>query len=290
MSIKAVFKDYLRLGKSGIVCFALLTAGLAYAFSLPDLELFSAEKLGLLLFGLYFVSKGAFILNQAQEWRLDKKMNRTKRRPIPRGNISPFYAYLLSFIFLFFGLGVLALLNPVTAGLSLLTVALYNGLYTLWLKRRFSEIAVVAGAVPGALPPVIGCSVEGGEIFSSAGVYFFALLFLWQMPHFWSLALHYKEDYKKAGLPVLPAVAGRQATLFRIGCYIPAYIGMTLISPLFLKISFISFIFTALFGLILLYQFYKFFHNNLRYLKFFLWINASILVYFTAPVVDKYFL
>ena len=291
MSIKTAFRDYRRLGKNGIVCFALLTAGMAYTLSLPDLKLFSTEKLGLFLFGFYFVCKGAFILNQAQEWRLDKKMDRTKNRPIPRGGITPFNAFLLSFVFLLFGLGVLSLLKPLTAGLSLLAVALYNGLYTFFLKKRFSEGAVIAGALPGALPPVIGCSLGEGGVFGAVSVYLFGLLFLWQMPHFWSLALHYKEDYKKAGFPVLPARAGAQTTLLRIGCYMPAYIGMTLISPLFLKTAYISLGCAIFFGALLLYQFYKFFHNHSsRRLKFFLWVNASILVYFTAPIADKYFL
>ena len=285
--IKEALRDYCRLSKIGIVVFALLTAGLAHLLSLDYFSQFSFEIFIIFISGLYLVSSGSFILNQAQEWRLDQKMKRTEKRPIPLGKIPPFQAYILAFIYLLFGLGILFLLKPLTAKLALLTVILYNGFYTL-LWKKYLKYGAVLGALPGALPPVIGYSLGKSSIFNSQSVYLFLLLFFWQMPHFWSLAIRYQEDYKKAGLPVLPVLAGHGKTLHQIGFYMLGYVGLALISPLFLKtgLMYISLLLPLVF--ILLYQFHKYFHNPSRWLKFFLWVNASILICFAIPVFDKW--
>ena len=239
------------------------------------------------LLGFYFVCSGGFILNQAQEWPLDQKMKRTQKRPIPLGKVSPFQAYILAFVFLIFGFGVLFLLKPITAGLAVLTVILYNGFYTLFWKKYFKYGAVL-GAVPGALPAVIGYSLGENSIFNRQCVYLFLLLFFWQMPHFWSLAIRYKEDYKKAGLPILSVLSGEGKTLYQMGFYMLAYIGLALISPLFLRTGLMYIVLLLPLIFILLYQFHKYFYNPSRWLKFFLWINASIIVCFAVPVLDKW--
>lgn len=285
--IPKVFKSYGRLSKAGIVVFALLTAGSAYILSLSAFSEFSLEAFSALLLGLYFVFSGGFILNQAQEWRLDQKMRRTKSRPIPSGKLSPARAYILSALFLLFGLALLLALKPLAGFLAFFALALYNGFYTLVWKKKLKYGAVL-GALPGALPPVIGYSLEGNSLFDSQCLYLFLLLFFWQMPHFWSLAMRYREDYKKAGIPALPVLEGRAKTLFHIGLYMLAYIGMALISPLFLKTGLMYIIALVPLAAILLYQFYKYFYSSERWLKFFLWVNASIIIYFAVPVMDKW--
>jgi len=270
----------------GIVFFALLTTCLAYLLSLDYFLQFSLEKFIIFVLGFYFVCSGSLILNQAQEWSLDQKMKRTQNRPIPLGVISSFQAYALALIFLVFGFSVLFLLKPLTCSLAVLTVILYNGFYTLFWKKYFKYGAVL-GALPGALPPVIGYSLGEKSIFSGQSVYLFLLLFFWQMPHFWSLAIHYKNDYKAAGFPTLPVLAGREKTLYQMGFYMLAYVGLALISPLFLKTGFMYMALLIPSVFILLYQFHKYFHNPSRWLKFFLWINISILICFAVPVFDK---
>ncbi|MDE0092726.1 MAG: heme o synthase, partial [Oligoflexia bacterium] len=288
MMIKTAFKDYYKLSKTGIVVFALLTASFAYVLALPHLSYFSVEDLTLFCLAFYFVCSGSFILNQAQEWLWDKKMNRTKNRPIPRGKISSGQASILAVLFLCFGLSLLFLINTVTAGLAFLTVVLYNFFYTLWWKRHLRYGAVL-GAIPGAMPPLIGYSVASNDIFQLPAVYLFLLLFFWQMPHFWSLAIHYSKDYKKAGFPILPVVAGTEKTLYQMGFYILAYLGLSLMSPLFLTTGFMYLFVLIPFAFILLYQFYQYFYKPYhRWLKFFLWVNTSILVYFFVPVLDKW--
>ena len=284
--MKTLFKNYYQLTKMGIVFFALLTACLAYLLSLDYFLQFSFEKFIIFILGLYLVCSGSFILNQAQEWALDQKMKRTQNRPIPLGKISPSQAYVLAFTFLIFGCGILFLLKPLTCSLAVLTVILYNGFYTLFWKKHLKYGAVL-GALPGALPPVIGYSLGNSSIFDSPSVYLFFLLFFWQMPHFWSLAIHYKNDYKMAGLPILPTLAGREKTLYQMGFYMLAYVGLALISPLFLKTGLMYIVLLIPLVVILLYQFHKYFHNPSRWLTFFLWINASILICFAVPVFDK---
>ena len=287
MKIKQLFKDYYKLSKAGIVVFALLTASFAYILALPHLSFFSFEQLALFCFAFYFVCSGSFILNQAQEWHLDKKMKRTENRPIPKGRIASWQAYVLAGLFLLFGLAVLCLMNILTGFLAFITVVLYNIFYTVWWKRRLKYGAVL-GAIPGAMPPLIGYSLGSNDIFQSSALYLFLLLFFWQMPHFWCLALHYRKDYETAGFPTLPVIAGVEKTLYQIGLYTLAYLGLSLISPLFLTAGLMYCLFLIPLAFVLLYQFYHYFLKPQHWLKFFLWVNASILIYFFVPVLDKW--
>lgn len=282
-----IWKAYMKLTKAGIVCFVLLTAGAGYLLSVDSFKRISHPIFLFFLAGLYLVCSGSFILNQIQERELDGKMERTKGRPLPMGMITPFQASVLSFGFLFLGLSLLFLLKPLTAGLAFLTVFLYNGFYTLIWKRKMSHGAVF-GALPGALPPVIGYSLGSDNVFSGPSVYLFLILFLWQMPHFWSLAIRYKEDYCKGGVPVLPVAAGFEKTLFEMGLYMIAYLGVALISPLFLKAGIMYALFLLPLTFKLAYEFFKYSQNPSKWLRFFLWINASIIFCFAVPVFDKW--
>ncbi|MBC6414986.1 MAG: protoheme IX farnesyltransferase [Bdellovibrionales bacterium] len=287
MRVRDFFKAYYKLSKMGIVFFAILTSSFSYMLSLPDFSFFALENFVWFCIAFYFVCSGSFILNQAQEGSLDEKMKRTFCRPIPQGQISLYQAYLLAGFFLFIGHVLLLLIQVQTALLSLITVVLYNLFYTLWWKKKLSYGAVL-GAIPGAMPPVIGYSLSGGDIFSTQSMYLFLLLFFWQMPHFWSLAIHYKKDYKRAGFPILPVMRGNSQTLYQIGFYLLAYLGLALSSPLFLRAGLMYVFLLVPFALILFYQFYKYFYNPKNWLPFFLWVNMSILVYFCVPILDKW--
>ena len=287
--MKHIIKTYLTLTKAGIVCFVLLTAGAGYLLSLDSFNQIVPSVVFLFLMGLYLVCSGSFILNQAQERELDGKMNRTKKRPLPLRSLNLFQAYTLAFGFLTLGLLILFLLKPLTAGISLLTVLLYNGFYTLIWKRKMPHGAVV-GALPGALPPVIGCSLASDNLLlSGTCVYLFLILFLWQMPHFFSLAIRYKGDYRNAEIPVLPVAKGLNKTLFEMGLYMIAYLGLALISPLFLKAGPMYLILLLPLALWLAYEFLKYLQNpGPGWLRFFLWINLSIIGFFAVPVFDKW--
>ncbi len=286
--MKHLLKDFIRITKFGIVIFVLLTASAGYFLSLNEISIFSTEIFLFFLVGLYLVSSGSFVLNQSQEWRLDQKMERTKRRPIARGSLSPLQGYVLAFTMIVFGGFLLFLLKPLTSFLALLTVFLYNVFYTLFWKKRLSHGAVF-GAIPGALPPVIGYSLSNNNLFSTECVYLFLLMFLWQMPHFWSLAIRYKEDYNQAGVPVLPVIYGFQKTIYEMGFYMLAYVGLALISPLFLRAGLMYIFLLCPLVLKIIYEFYHYLNHQTKWLRFFLWINLSIIVYLSVPIMDKWF-
>lgn len=283
------FRDYFKLTKSGIVVFALISAGAGYALALhTGIEVYTSSFLPFpflwLIAGLYFVVSGSFVLNQAYEWRLDRVMKRTSQRPVPAGKLTVFQAYSLGITQMIMGLFMLLALKPLTAGLALLAVLLYNFFYTVFWKRRWI-FAAVPGALPGALPVMIGYSVPSSSVFSIECLYLFFILFLWQMPHFWSLALHYKEDYRSAGIPVLPLRLGLGKTIYYIGFYLLSYLGLALISPLFFKMNIVYVFLLIPFCIKVFLEFMKF-SEKLKWKPFFMWLNFSVLLFLWAPVCD----
>ena len=150
-------------------------------------------------------------INMWYDRDIDAIMRRTAGRPLPAGRMAPGEA--LGFGVVLAGVAVLVIglaLNWVAAGLLALTIAFYVGVYTIWLKRRTPQNIVIGGAA-GALPPIIGWAAVTGGIGWGA-VALFAIIFLWTPPHFWALSLYRTEDYAKAGVPMLPVVAGPRQT------------------------------------------------------------------------------
>lgn len=287
-----MWKAYSSLTKTGIIVFTLLSAltGYAVSFDIHNMQSqFTLTDPILLVIGLYFVAAGSFAVNQAQEWRIDAKMKRTQNRPIPRGLIQPWQAYALGAIFCVFGLLLLLIIGPYPAALAAITIFLYNCVYTMWWKKKMA-FGAVPGAIPGAMPVVIGYSVNTPNIFDPASVYLFLVLFLWQMPHFWALAIRYREDYSSGGLPVLPVKIGVHRTLYHMGLYTLAYVGVAMTAPWFVKANFFFLLLVVPVSLKVLWEFSKYFRANARegWLSFFLWINLSLIVYLAVPVVDKW--
>ena len=285
-SLKTVFQVYASLTKIRIVIFVLLTAMAGYLISFNEKISISFNLFFLFLLGVYFISSGSFILNQAQEIDTDRKMLRTRNRPIVKGFISRGHAYFIGIFACLSGAFLLLVLKPLTAFIGIITIILYNGLYTMLWKPRWKHAAVL-GAIPGALPPVIGYSFGSSEIFSSKCIYLFLLLFLWQMPHFWSLAIRYKEDYKNGNIPTLPVILGSKQTIYEIGLYTIAYIGVALISPLFLRVGVFYLLLLIPMSLKLGFEFFKYSKNERSWIPFFLWLNLSILVYVFTPFFDQ---
>jgi protoheme IX farnesyltransferase len=187
------------------------------------------------------------------------------------------------------GLGFLWAINDLTALLGLMTVIFYNLFYTLWWKPNWA-FAAVPGAIPGALPVVIGYSAVTPTIFDPACVYLFLILFLWQMPHFWAIAIKCEDDYKRGGFPVLPAIVGVPVTVFHIGLYTFAYLVLAVASPWFVEASaFYLFMVLPVVSKVL-WEFFKYQHHQGRdnWLSFFVWVNISIIVFLAVPIVDKW--
>ena len=156
----------------------------------------------ILLVGGYLISSSSVINNQILEKDLDKMMNRTNKRPIPTGRISVYKSVIMSIFSIIIGLFLISFyLNIYAALLSFISLILYSFVYTP--MKKFGPIAVFIGAIPGALPPLIGWVASTGQITLEA-IIIFSIQFIWQFPHFWAIAWMYDDDYKKVGFKLLP--------------------------------------------------------------------------------------
>ena len=192
----------------------------------------------LFIISLFAIAAGAGASGAINQWYdrdIDAVMQRTQNRPIPAGAVEP--AEALSFGLIISALSVLVLglaCNWLAAGLLAFTIFFYGVVYTIWLKRSTPQNIVIGGAA-GALPPVIGWAAVSGSL-SIEPMLLFAIIFMWTPPHFWALALFRNEDYTRAGVPMMPVVAGEAETRRQILIYavllaplgvLPAFIGMS---------------------------------------------------------------
>lgn len=203
--------------------------------------------------------------------------------------IQPWQAYVLGGLLCIAGLACLQVLGVWPAALALITVVLYNGIYTMFWKRRW-VFGAVPGAIPGAMPVVIGFSVNMPEIWRPECVYLFLVMFLWQMPHFWSLAIRFRDDYAQGGFPVLPVSLGSQRAMYHVGLYLFTYVGVALMAPWFVQAHLLYFILVVPISAKVLLEFRKYYRTQERkaWLPFFLWTNLSLLIYLAVPVMDKW--
>ena len=211
----------------------LVSAGAGFMLAAPLGPEFPWAAGLIVLLGVMLLSSGASALNQVQERRRDALMARTAGRPLPSGRLS--FGQGLLFAILALGAGALILWLGIgrTAGiLGIVAAAFYNGLYTPWLKPT-SPFAAVPGALPGSLPPVIGWVAGGGSPLDAGAFILFGILFLWQMPHFWALALRYKEDYAAGGFPMVAEAVGVEGTARLILVYAFGLTALSLAAPTF---------------------------------------------------------
>jgi protoheme IX farnesyltransferase len=167
-------------------------------------------------------------INMWYDRDIDREMTRTRNRPIPAGRLQPGPALVFGVTLAVASVAAMALLvNTVAAGLLALTILYYVFIYTVWLKRRTPQNIVIGGA-SGALPPIIGWAAATGDVGWGA-VALFAIIFLWTPPHSWALALFRRGDYDRAGVPMLPVVAGERATRNQILIYSCVLVPVTLV-------------------------------------------------------------
>ncbi len=204
--------DYLDLTKPRITLMVVLTAMLGFVVGAPQMRSGALVSMAL---GTGLVAAGASVLNMILERRTDGLMLRTRERPLPAGRLRSGEAMRFGVLLTAAGLAVLLWLSgPVAAAVALVTWSSYLFAYTP--LKPVTSLSTIVGAFPGALPPVIGWAAARGSIDPGA-VVLFAILFLWQIPHFLAIAWIYREDYARGGLPMLPVVdpegrmTGRQA-------------------------------------------------------------------------------
>jgi heme o synthase len=205
--------DYLALTKPRLNVLVVATSAAGYYLGVTGaLDVLS---MGEAVAGTALVAGGAAVLNQLYERDTDALMRRTRLRPLPAGRVAPADARVFGLALSAAGLVVLAArANWLSAALALATLLTYLAIYTP-LKRR-TPLSTIVGAVPGALPALIGWTASHGSI-DLSGAALFAIVFCWQLPHFMAIAWLYREDYARAGFPMLPVIdpdgkrAGKQA-------------------------------------------------------------------------------
>lgn len=199
-ALTARLADYLELTKPRIAVLALTAVTVGYVLGSQG----RWQVLPLLhaLLGIGLVAAGSSVLNQWIERSTDRKMDRTANRPLPAGRLQATEVLWFGLACGLFGTLYLAVaVNALTAWLGVATMFLYVAVYTP--LKRHTSLCTAVGAIPGALPPVLGWTAAGGHL--DAGAFsLFAILFLWQFPHFLAIAWLYREDYDRAGLRMLP--------------------------------------------------------------------------------------
>jgi protoheme IX farnesyltransferase len=229
MRSKAVLADLWALTKPGITRLVLVTAAVGvYLASRGSIDWI---LMGHALLGTGLLAAGTNALNMYAERGADAEMKRTKERPLPAGRLKESTALVFSVGISVTGTLYLALLvNPLTAGLGAAALLIYIFAYTP-LKRR-SWLCTVVGAVPGALPPMMGWTAVTGRLDPLAWV-LFGIVFLWQMPHFYAIGWLYKNDYAQAGFPMLPVVDDDgERTARQIIIYTLALVAVSLLTTL----------------------------------------------------------
>ncbi len=240
-SVSGRVADYVALTKPRLNFLVVLSSAAGYYLGSPGISDLTAMASAVV--GTALVAGGAAALNQVLERDTDALMRRTRLRPLPDGRVAPFDATIFGLALAGAGLGLLAArANLLAASLALATLAVYLIVYTP-MKRR-SPLATLVGAVPGALPPLIGWTASHGAV-SAGGGALFAMVFLWQVPHFMAISWLYRDDYRQAGFPMLTVVepdgrrAGRQAVVYALAL-VPVSLAPTLVGvsgPIYVAVA-----------------------------------------------------
>ena len=207
-------KDYGTLIKFKLSVTVVFSAVMAYLIALKSPIDYS--QLLILVLGGIFTTGASSALNQAVEKDYDKLMSRTANRPVAAGRMSTSEAVLVAGFMSLLGVSFLAYFNPITGILGMISLILYAFIYTP--LKRISNISVTVGAIPGALPVVIGCTAANNGTLTILALGLFGIQFFWQFAHFWAIAWLADEDYKKAGFFLLPSKNGEKNKSVGIYC------------------------------------------------------------------------
>jgi protoheme IX farnesyltransferase len=211
-----VWRDYVELCKPRVVALMVFTAMVGMFLATPDLVPLDILVFGSL--GIAFVAGAAAAINHLVDQRVDGIMHRTMRRPLPAGRIDAVAALIFALFLCLIGVAMLTtLVNGLTALLTVISLVGYSVIYTGYLKRATPQNIVIGGAA-GAMPPVLGWVAVTGEVAPQA-LLLFLIIFAWTPPHFWALAIHRRDEYARAGIPMLPVTHGIAFTRFQILLY-----------------------------------------------------------------------
>ncbi|MCK7548036.1 heme o synthase [Marinobacter koreensis] len=210
------WRDFLELTKPRVVALMILTSVIGMLLAMPGVPDWTVLVLGNL--GIALLAGAAAVVNHVVDQKVDTVMARTRKRPVATGRIAPMDALIFAATLAAVGMLVLMLwINHLTAWLTLASLVGYAGVYTLFLKRATPQ-NIVIGGLAGAMPPLLGWTAVTGQIEGHA-LLLVLIIFAWTPPHFWALAIHRKEEYAKAGIPMLPVTHGNSYTELHILLY-----------------------------------------------------------------------
>ena len=239
---QAHWRLYLALTKPRVVALIVFTAIVGTLMSTPGLPPLAALLWGNL--GIALASGCAATINHVLDRRIDAQMTRTRGRPLPTGNLSERQALVFAAVLGFVSMAVLGLLvNLLTAVLTFLSLIGYAVVYTAWLKRATSQNIVIGGAA-GAAPPVLGWTAVTGHVDADA-LLLFLIIFAWTPPHFWALAIARRDEYARAGIPMLPVTHGVAHTRLHVLLYTVLLVLVTLL-PFMTRMSGLIYLAVAL--------------------------------------------
>ena len=211
-----VWHDYLVLCKPKVVSLIVFTAVVGMFLATPGMVPWDILLYGTVGIGL--AASSAAAINHVIDHRIDSIMARTKKRPLPEGKVSIVNAIIFAWFLGTISMGILAfLVNPLTAGLTALSLIGYGFIYSMFLKRATPQNIVIGGAA-GAAPPVLGWTAVTGTLDPNA-LLLFLIIFVWTPPHFWALAIYRRDDYAAADIPMLPVTHGTAFTRLHILLY-----------------------------------------------------------------------
>ena len=216
VSDQAHWKDFLELTKPKVVALMILTVVIGMCLATPGFVPIDVLIYGNL--GIALCAGSAAAINHVVDRRIDNIMARTHNRPIVQGRVAPAQAMLFAFILGVTGMAILVwMVNPLTAWLTLASLIGYAVIYTSFLKRATPQ-NIVIGGLAGAAPPLLGWTAVTGQ-FDGHALLLVLIIFAWTPPHFWALAIHRKQEYAKADIPMLPVTHGEAYTKLHIVLY-----------------------------------------------------------------------
>lgn len=212
----AHWQDYLELTKPKVVALMILTSVIGMCLATPGLVPLKILVFGNL--GIALCAGSAAVVNHIVDRQIDTIMARTHNRPVATGRVEPFQALLFALVIGSLGMAILLLMiNPLTAWLTFASLVGYAVVYTLILKRATPQ-NIVIGGIAGAAPPLLGWTAVTGQ-FEGHGLLLVLIIFAWTPPHFWALAIHRKDEYARADVPMLPVTHGEAYTKLHILLY-----------------------------------------------------------------------
>lgn len=253
-------RDYAQFIKMRLASLVVFSAAIGFVIGSHTVDW---KKMLLLILGGFLVTGSSNGFNQIIEKNLDKLMHRTYLRPLPQERMSTSESYILAILMGIAGISILWIfMNPLSGILGLVALILYTAVYTP--LKRFTPFAVFVGAFPGAIPPLLGyvASTSGfGEISFQAWV-LFAVQFMWQFPHFWSIAWVLDDDYKKAGFQMLPSLGGRdKSSAFQVLVYTLFLLPISLLPVVFHMSGVVSAFIILICGIYFTFQAYTLYRD-----------------------------